>query len=128
MESIVNRKYYVTGGVGSGETSEGFGKDYSLPNRAYCESCADCGEVFFQHKMNLAYQDARYADLIEETLYNAVLGSVDLEAKNFTYTNALDSGSAATLGTPAPAASAISPARCSACRRGCTPRTPTACT
>ena len=35
--SIVNRKYYVTGGVGSGETSEGFGKEYSLPNHAYCD-------------------------------------------------------------------------------------------
>ena len=89
--SIVNRKYYVTGGIGSGETSEGFGKDYSLPNNAYCESCADCGEVFFQYKLQRAYQDARYADLYEETLYNAILGSVDLEGRNFTYTNALDS-------------------------------------
>ena len=91
--NIVNKKYYVTGGVGSGETSEGFGKDYSLPNNAYCESCADCGELFFQHKLQLAYQQARYADLFEETLYNAILGSVDLDAKNFTYTNPLDSSS-----------------------------------
>ena len=29
-DNIVNRKYYVTGGVGSGETAEGFGGDYSL--------------------------------------------------------------------------------------------------
>ncbi|MEI6604202.1 MAG: beta-L-arabinofuranosidase domain-containing protein [Verrucomicrobiota bacterium] len=89
--NIVNRKYYVTGGVGSGETSEGFGKDYSLPNNAYCESCSGCGEVFFQHRLQMTWQDARYADLFEETLYNAVLGSVDLEGKNFTYTNPLDS-------------------------------------
>ena len=40
--------------------------------------------------MNLAYHEARYADLMEETLYNAILGSVDLPAKNFTYTNPLD--------------------------------------
>jgi DUF1680 family protein len=39
--------------------------------------------------MNLAYADASYADLYEETLYNAILGSVDLEAQNFTYTNPL---------------------------------------
>lgn len=90
--SIVNRKYYVTGGIGSGETSEGFGKDYSLPNNAYCESCSNCGELFFQHKLHLMCHDAKYADLYEETLYNAILGDVDLEAKNFTYTNALDSG------------------------------------
>jgi uncharacterized protein len=92
--SIVNRKYYVTGGVGSGETSEGFGKDYSLPNHAYCESCAGCGELFFQHKMQLAQQEARYADLFEETLFNAILGGLDLEAQNFTYTNPLDSNGA----------------------------------
>lgn len=90
-DSIVNRKYYVTGGVGSGETSEGFGKDYSLPSYAYCESCSGCGELFFQHSMGLIYRQAKYADLMEETLYNAVLGGLDLDGKNFTYTNALDS-------------------------------------
>ena len=89
--SIVHRKYYVTGGIGSGETSEGFGKDYSLPHHAYCESCAGCGEVFFQHRMQLAYGEACYADLLEETLYNAVLGGMDLDGRNFTYTNPLDS-------------------------------------
>jgi DUF1680 family protein len=90
-DNLVNKKYYITGGIGSGETSEGFGKNYSLPNNAYCESCADCGELFFQFKMNLIHQDARYADLYEETLYNAILGSIDFEGNNFTYTNALDS-------------------------------------
>ena len=89
-DNIVNRKYYVTGGVGSGETSEGFGPDYSLRNNAYCESCSSCGEIFFQWKLNLAYRDARYADLYEETLYNALLGGVDLEGRNFYYTNPLD--------------------------------------
>jgi len=92
-DNIVNRKYYLTGGVGSGETSEGFGPNYSLRQNAYCESCSSCGEIFFQHKMNLAYQDAKYADLYEDTLYNALLGSVDLEGKNFYYQNPLDSGS-----------------------------------
>jgi DUF1680 family protein len=77
--------------VGSGETSEGFGKDYSLPNNAYCESCSNCGELFFQHKLQMIHHDARYADLAEETLYNAILGDVDLEAQNYTYTNPLDS-------------------------------------
>jgi DUF1680 family protein len=92
--NLVNTKYYVTGGIGSGETSEGFGKNYSLPNHCYCESCAGCGELYFQYKMNLIYHDAKYADLYEETIYNAILGSVDLEAKNFTYTNSLDSSGA----------------------------------
>lgn len=91
-DNLVNKKYYVTGGVGSGETSEGFGKNYSLPNHAYCESCAGCGELFFQHRLNRAYHHARYADLAEEALFNAILGSYDLDGKNFTYTNPLDSG------------------------------------
>jgi DUF1680 family protein len=89
--NMVNKKYYVTGGVGSGETSEGFGPNYSLRNLAYCESCSSCGLIFFQYKMNLAYHDAKYADLYEETMYNALLGSIDLEGKNFYYTNPLSS-------------------------------------
>jgi DUF1680 family protein len=88
-DNIVNRKYYLTGGVGSGESSEGFGPNYSLRNNSYCESCSSCGEIFFQWKMNLTYHDARYADLYEETLYNGLLGSLDLEGKNFYYTNPL---------------------------------------
>ena len=90
-DNIVNKKYYVTGGVGSGETSEGFGPNYSLRNNAYCESCSNCGELFFQYKLNLTYHDAKYADLYEETIYNAILGDVDLPGKNFYYQNPLDS-------------------------------------
>ena len=90
-DNMVNKKYYVTGGVGSGETSEGFGGNYSLPNDAYCESCSSCGLIFFQYKMNIAYHDAKYADLYEETMYNALLGSIDYEGKHFYYTNSLSS-------------------------------------
>ncbi len=88
-DDLVNRKMYVTGGIGSDGANEGFGDDYSLPNNGYCESCANCGMLFFQHKMNLAYQDGKYADLMELVLYNGILGSLDLEARNFTYTNPL---------------------------------------
>lgn len=89
--NFVNKKYYITGGAGSGETSEGFGKNFSLPNRSYCESCAGCGSVFFQHNMLISLQKAIYADVMEETLYNNVLGALDIDAQNFTYTNPLDS-------------------------------------
>ena len=89
-DNIVHRKYYVTGGVGSGETSEGFGPNYSLRNNAYCETCSSCGEIFFQWKMHLAYHDAQYADLYEQTMYNALIGGLDLEGKNFYYDNPLD--------------------------------------
>jgi len=91
-DNLVNKKYYVTGGIGSGETSEGFGPNYSLRNNGYCESCSNCGELFFQYKMNLASHDAKYVDLYEDTLYNAILGDLDLEGKNFYYQNPLVNG------------------------------------
>jgi hypothetical protein len=91
-DNIVNKKYYVTGGIGSVPTSEGFGPNYSLPNNAYCESCSTCGLIFFQYKMNLAYHDAKYADLYEESLYNALLGATDLDGATFFYDNPLVDG------------------------------------
>jgi DUF1680 family protein len=91
-DNIVNRKYYLTGGIGSVPTSEGFGPDYSLRNAAYCESCSTCGLIFFQYKMNLAWHDAKYADLYEESLYNALLGATDLDGRTFFYDNPLLDG------------------------------------
>jgi DUF1680 family protein len=88
-DNMVNKKFYLTGGIGSGETSEGFGPNYSLRNEAYCETCSSCGLVFFQYKLNLAYHDAKYADLYEQTMYNALLGGVALDGKSFCYTNPL---------------------------------------
>ena len=100
-DNIVNKKYYLTGGIGSGETSEGFGPNYSLRNNAYCESCSGTAELFFQYKMDLTYQDAKYADLLEDTLYNAILGDIDLKGENFYYVNALDtSGNRGSMRTP----------------------------
>jgi uncharacterized protein len=88
-DNMVNKKYYLTGGIGSGETSEGFGPNYSLRNEAYCETCSSCGLVFFQYKLNMAYHDAKYADLYEQTMYNALLGGVALDGKSYCYTNPL---------------------------------------
>jgi len=88
-DNMVNKKFYLTGGIGSGETSEGFGPNYSLRNEAYCETCSSCGLVFFQYKLNLAYHDAKYADLYEQTMYNALLGGVALDGKSYCYTNPL---------------------------------------
>lgn len=91
-DNLVHRKYYITGGVGSAVGSaEGFGPDYVLPNGAYCEACSSCGEIFFQHQMSMLQQDSKYADLFEETLYNAMLGSIDLKGTGFYYRNQLES-------------------------------------
>jgi DUF1680 family protein len=88
-DELVNEKMYLTGGIGSEGSNEGFGNPYALPNNSYCESCASCGMLFFGHKMNLAYQDGKYADLMEQVLYNGIFGSLDLEGRNYTYTNPL---------------------------------------
>jgi len=47
-DSAVNRRMYVTGGVGSTGRGEAFAGDFELPNEsAYCESCAGCGLSFW---------------------------------------------------------------------------------
>jgi uncharacterized protein len=89
-DNIVHRKWYVTGGIGSGETSEGFGPNYSLRNAAYCESCSSCGAIFFNWKLGLTYHEASYADLYEQTIFNALLGALALDGKTFYYPNPLD--------------------------------------
>jgi DUF1680 family protein len=90
-DNIMNKKYYLTGGIGSGETSEGFGPNYSLRNNAYAESCSGSGQLFFNYNLNLAYHDAKFVDQYEETLYNAILGDTNLAGTVFNYTNPLDS-------------------------------------
>ena len=89
-DNITHRKWYVTGGIGSGESSEGFGPDYSLRQGAYCESCSSCGQIFFNWKLGLSYHDARHFDLLEETMYNALLGGLAMDGKTFYYPNPLD--------------------------------------
>ncbi len=82
----------MTGGAGSGATSEGFGFNYILPNNSYCETCVGCGTLFFFHKLNMAYQDAKFADQMENVLYNEILGAVDDQANNIAYPNPLSGG------------------------------------
>ena len=88
-DNLTNKKYYITGGIGSAGSNEGFEENYSLTHNAYCEACASCALMFFQYKLNMAYHDAKYADLYEETMYNALLGSLDLDGKTFYYPNPL---------------------------------------
>jgi DUF1680 family protein len=88
--SVTNYKMYVTGGVGSESSNEGFGPNYKLQNGAYDETCASCGMVFWANRMNCAYHNAQYIDNMERQLYNVVLGSVDIAGVNFYYQNELD--------------------------------------
>ena len=90
--SVVNRKMYITGGIGARHAGEAFGEDYELPNRtAYCETCAAIGLVFWAHRMNLLHGNAKYADVVERALYNGVLAGIGMDGKSFFYVNPLES-------------------------------------
>ncbi|MBK8977816.1 MAG: glycoside hydrolase family 127 protein [Planctomycetes bacterium] len=89
---VVGRKMFITGGIGTAQYGdEGFGDPYLLPNRAYCESCANIAHVFWQHRMNLLTGDAKYADVMELTLYNAALSGLAASGDAFFYQNPLES-------------------------------------
>lgn len=91
-EDVAERNMYITGGIGSSRTNEGFTEDYDLPNKtAYCETCASIGMVFWNNRMNLLSGDAKYADVLERSLYNGVLSGVSLEGDLFFYVNPLES-------------------------------------
>jgi DUF1680 family protein len=86
---------YVSGGLGSRYEGEAFGRDFELPNeRAYTETCAAIASVMWNWRMLLLEGEARYADLLEHTLYNAVLPGVSLDGQRYFYQNPLaDDGS-----------------------------------
>lgn len=88
----VERNMYVTGGIGPSRHNEGFTTDYDLPNEsAYCETCAAIALVFWNHRMNLLYGDAKYADVVEKAMYNGVLSGISLSGDRFFYENPLAS-------------------------------------
>jgi DUF1680 family protein len=81
---------YLTGGMGSRHEGEAFGEDYQLPpDRAYAETCAGVASVMLAWRLLLATGEARYADVIERTLFNVVATSVALDGRAFFYTNPL---------------------------------------
>jgi DUF1680 family protein len=83
---------YVTGGIGSSRQNEGFTADFDLPNKeAYCETCASVGMVFWNQRMNQLTGDAKYADVMERSLYNGALAGISLQGDKFFYVNPLES-------------------------------------
>ena len=98
--TTVARRVYLTGGVGARHQDEAFGPDFVLPpERAYSETCAGVGSVMLAWRLLLAYGDARYADLIERTLFNVIATSPSDDGTRFFYTNTLHQR---TLGTVPP--------------------------
>lgn len=91
-EDVVYRNMYVTGGIGSSGSNEGFSVDYDLPNEnAYSETCASVGMVFWNQRMNLLEGQSQYIDVLERSLYNAALDGLSLTGDRFFYGNPLAS-------------------------------------
>lgn len=89
-ENTVARRTYLTGGMGSHHVGEAFGEDFVLPpDRAYSETCAGVASVMLAWRLLLATGEARFADLIERTLYNVVATSPSPDGRTFFYANPL---------------------------------------
>lgn len=92
-DDLVCRNMYVTGGIGSKGSNEGFSHDYALSNaHAYCETCASVGMVFWNQRMNLMTGNSQYMDVLERSLYNGALDGLSLSGDRFFYANRLASG------------------------------------
>ena len=89
---IVERKMYITGGIGPSAHNEGFTVPYDLPNEtAYCETCATCGMAIWNHRLFLLTGEGKYADVLERCVYNGLLSGVSLSGDRFNYVNPLAS-------------------------------------
>lgn len=96
-DSVTHKKTYITGGIGTtapSSDSEGFGDDYVLPNdQSYCEICAAISMANWNQRMNLLYEDGKYADSVEKALYNAILVGTNLDGNRFYYSTLLEAKS-----------------------------------
>jgi DUF1680 family protein len=89
-ENVVNKKIYITGGIGARHDGESFGENYELPNlTAYNETCAAIANVYWNYRLFLLYGDSKYIDVLERSLYNGVISGVALDGENFFYPNPL---------------------------------------
>lgn len=90
-ESLVNKRMYITGGIGSTRHGEAFTIDYHLPNRtAYTETCAAISLAMFCLRMQKHQNNAKYANTLERAVFNGVLPGISLSGKNFFYENPLE--------------------------------------
>ncbi len=113
--NVVTKKMYITGGIGQTASNEGFAAAYYLPNlTAYCETCASIAEVFLNERLFLLHGDAKYIDIMERVMYNALLSGVSLKGDRFFYDNPLESNGQndRQAGSAVPAVHPIFPAFC----------------
>jgi DUF1680 family protein len=89
-DNLVNKRMYITGGIGPSRHNEGFTQDYDLPDEtAYAETCATIGLMMWNHRLLQFNGESRFADVLERGLYNGFLSGVSLEGTHFLYENPL---------------------------------------
>lgn len=89
-QDVTKRKMYITGAVGADEHGEAFSVPYDLPNdRAYAETCASIGLVFWARRMLRLKLDSQYSDIMELALYNGVLSGMSDNGKEYFYVSPL---------------------------------------
>ncbi len=90
-KNIVERRMYITGGIGSTVHGEAFTLDDDLPkDTMYCETCASVGLIFFAQAMLQLESKGEYGDVMERALYNTALAGMALDGTHFFYVNPLE--------------------------------------
>lgn len=95
-DNMVDKKMYLTGGIGAIKQWEGFGIDYFLPQGTdeggcYAETCASIGVMMLAERLLQIDLDGKYADIMELCMYNAVLTAMSADGTSFTYVNQMAS-------------------------------------
>lgn len=88
-ENVVEKKIYLTGGMGALYEGEAYGKNYELPNISYAETCASIAGVYWNHRMFLLHGDAKYIDVMERVMYNGLISGISMCGTKFFYPNVL---------------------------------------
>ena len=89
--NMVNKKMYITGGIGARHDGESFGDNYELPNlTAYAETCAAIGSVIWNQRLFQITGDKAFYDVLERTLYNGTISGISLDGTHFFYPNCLE--------------------------------------
>lgn len=93
FDNIVNKRMYITGGIGSTREGERFTVDYDLPNdEAYAETCASIALAMFSNRMLKIDMNSKYSDIVEKLIYNGIISGVGADGKSFFYENPLEYG------------------------------------
>lgn len=91
FDDIVQRKMYITGGIGSTRHGESFTVPYDLPNNtAYAETCAAIALAMFADRMKDIDFNSKYADIVELEIYNGIMSGISLDGESFFYVNPLE--------------------------------------